>query len=187
MIITREGDLERRVGLLDYLDSLAHRLHRAFVHRDGGLLEPALLFQVTGEIFQETAPIVGVGRLARFRVDEEHPVGRLVVIVERKLPRDHRIATDHLVDPDLVHHELHPFVEHGVIVSPRAVDFLDAGHHAIEMILGLAVPGFVHDAGRDGFLPGVRQHAHDGAHGLEVRLAPERHLVIAGHGVRVLP
>ena len=82
MIITGQRDLEVWIGRLDYLYCLTHCLHRALVHRDGGLLKPALLFQVTGEVFQERAPIFRIGWFSRFGVDKLDSVGRLVVIIE---------------------------------------------------------------------------------------------------------
>ena len=51
MIISGQRDLELRIGLLDNLDRLTHRLHRTLVHRDGGFLEPTFLAKVAGEIF----------------------------------------------------------------------------------------------------------------------------------------
>ena len=70
---------------------------------------------------------------------------------------------------------------------PRAVDFLDSGYHAVEMVFCLPIPGFVHDTRRDRFLAGLRQHTHDGAHCLKMGVTPEWHLIIASHGIRILP
>ena len=104
-----------------------------------------------------------------------------------EVPRDHGVATDHIIDTDLVHHEFHPFVEDGVIICPSAVYLLDPGDHAVEMILGLSGPRFMHDTGGDSALSGVRQHLHDRAHSVEMLFTPKRNLVVTGHGIRVLP
>ena len=55
------------------------------------------------------------------------------------------------------------------------------------MVFRLPVPRLVHDARRDGALPGIGQHLHNRAHRVEVRLTPERHLIVAGYGIRILP
>ena len=187
MIVTGQRDLKFRVSLLDYLDSLLHGFQRTFVHRDSSLFEPTFFTQVAGEIFQETAPVVCISCIARFGFDELDAVGGLVVIVETQCPRDHGVAADQVVDANIVHHEIYPFVENSVVIFPTAVEFLHAEHHAVEMIFGLSRPGFVHDAGGDGTLSGVGQHLHDRAHGIEMFFAPERHVVVTGHGIRVLP
>ena len=187
MIVARQRDLEFGIGLLDDFDSFAHGFHRTFVHRDGSLFKPAFFTQVTGEVFQERTPVFGIFGIARFDIDKLYPAGRFIVIVESQSPRDHGVATDHIIDTDLVHHEFHPFVEDGVVIYPSAVYLLDPGDHAVEMILGLSGPRFMHDTGGDSALSGVRQHLHDRAHSVEMLFTPKRNLVVTGHGIRVLP
>ena len=142
---------------------------------------------MTGKVAQECAPVFGVSIVAGLSLDKLYAVGSLVIVVEAQVPGYHGIAGDEPVDADVVHHELHVAVEHGIIERPRAVDVLYACHHRVVMVFGLSVPGLVHDACGDAVLSGIGKHLHDGAHRVEVLLAPKRHLIVSGHGVGVLP
>ena len=85
------------------------------------------------------------------------------------------------------HHELNPAVKHVEAKAPRAVEVLRPCHHRVEVVLGLSVPGLVHDAGGDDLLSGSGKHFHGGAHSCEVGIAPQRCVVVAGLSERVLP
>ena len=139
------------------------------------------------EVFEEVTPVFGIFGIARFAVDKLDAIGGLVEIIERQSPWDHRVATDRTVNAHIIQHEIDPFVEDRVVIDPAAIQFLHAEHHAVEMVLRLSGPGFMHDAGGNGLLSRFGQHLHDGTHGIEVSLTPERHLIVAGHRIRVLP
>ena len=142
---------------------------------------------MTGKVAQECAPIFGICSVAGLCLYKLYAVGSLVVVVEFQIPWYHGVAGDEPVDANVVHHEVDISVEDGIIERPRAVDVLDACHHRVVMVFGLSVPGLVHDACGDAVLSGIGKHLHDGAHCVEVRLAPKRHLIVSGYSVGVLP
>ena len=181
MIYAGERDFIVLVGILYHLYCSLHVLHRALVHGYAGLVKPSLLAQMTGKVAQECAPVFGVSIVAGLCLYKLHAVGGLVVVVEAQVPGYHGVAGDEPVDADIVHHKLHVAVEDGIIERPRAVDVLDACHHRVVMVLGLSVPGLVHDAGGNAVLSGIGKHLHDGAHCVEVRLAPEGYLIVSCH------
>ena len=142
---------------------------------------------MASEVAQEAAPVLGVSLVAGRCFYELHTVCSLVVVVEAQFPRNHGVAGDKPFYADFVHHKFNPAVEHSVVVLPRSVETFDACHHTVVVVLGLSVPRLVHDARCDRLLSDVGKHLHNRAHGVEVRLAPQRHLIVACHGIRVLP
>ena len=182
-----ERDFIVLVGILYHLYRSLHVLHRALVHGYASLVKPSLLAQMLGKVAQDRAPVFGVGSLAGLSLDKLYAIGSLVVVVEAQVPRNHCVAGDEAVDADVVHHEVDISVEDSIIERPRAVDVLDACHHRVVMVLGLSVPGLMHDACCDAILSGIGKHLHDGAHCVEVFFAPKRHLIVSGYGVGVLP
>ena len=187
MIITGQCNLEFRIGRLNHLNSFTHSLHRTFVHRNGRLFKPPLLTQVTGKIFQERTPVFSIGFLTRSSLDKLYAVGSLIKIIKAQRPWNHRVAANQILDTHFVHHELHPLVEHRIIVHPRTVQLLHPENHAIVMVFRLSGPRLVHDAGGNSPLPHIGQHLHDRTHGIKVLLAPQRHLIVTRHGIRILP
>ena len=187
VIYAGERDFIVLVGILYHLYCSLHVLHRALVHGYASLVKPSLLAQMLGKVAQERAPVFGVGSVAGLSLDKLYAIGSLIVVVEAQVPRNHCVAGDEAVDANIVHHEVDIAVEHGIVERPRAVDVLDAGHHRVVMVFGLSVPRLVHDARGDAVLSGIGKHLHYGAHRVEVFLAPQRHLIISGYSIGVLP
>ena len=186
MVVASQRNLEIGISLADDLECLLHHLHGAFVHGDGAAVKPALLLQVTGKRGEHGHPHLFVGRLARSSFDSLQAVGSLIIVLKREFPRHHGVAVDLLVDA-YAHHELHPTVEECVVEGPGTINPLYPGNHRVEIVFGLSVPGFVHDRGGNNLLTCISQSLHQGAHGLQMSIAPERHLMITCHGVGVLP
>ena len=142
---------------------------------------------MAGEVFQERQPVILVGLLVGLGLNKLDAAGGLVVVIKTHGPRNHRIAANQAINADVLAHEGHPLVEYGIVIAPRAVQLLGAAYHTVVMVLRLSVPRFVHNAGGDGILTHVGQHLHDGAHQVEVLLAPQGDIVVTGHGIRILP
>ncbi len=111
---------------------------------------------------------------------------RLVEIVELAIPRHHRIAVYHLVDAER-EHELHPAVEHLVVVTPRAVLAAGPLDHVRVSVVTLVVPRILVQRGGHHFLSRVGKHGHEGFHSLEVGVAPHLETLCASHRRGVLP
>ena len=115
-----------------------------------------------------------------------HAVRGTVVVVETVVPRYEGVAVYLLCDAAR-HHELHPAVEDGVVILPSSVELLHLGNHALEGVERLSVPRSADDGAGDDLLSCSCKHLHDGTHLVEVLLAPQRHVIVSGNGIRVLP
>ena len=138
------------------------------------------------KVFQERYDEIVVFCFAGLAGELLHAVRRAVVVVETVVPRHEGVAVDLFRDAAR-HHELHPAIKDGVVVLPSAVQLLHLGYHALKGVERLSVPWTADDRAGDDLLPCGRQRLHDGAHLVEVLLAPERDIKIAGHGIGILP
>ena len=186
MIVPCQGDLEIRLHRPDHIESGLHRIERPLIHRYHCLVEPAPVPEVTGEISNELAPVDPVRRTSRCSLDILHPAGSPVYIVESQGPRDHRIAVYLSVNPYLFH-KFHPSVKYGIVIAPAAIGIARLGDHRTERIIGLSVPRPVNDSRGDRLLPGIREDLHYRSHQIEMLLAPQFHIMVPGHRIRILP
>ena len=141
---------------------------------------------MSGERAQHLRPQLFVSLVARVGIDGLERVSGLVEISERQLPRNHGVAAYLFVDAETCH-ELHPFVERGVVERPCAVGLLHPRYHVRERVVGLSVPRTM--GYRNGYrlATAVGIQLHYGAHESEVLVAERLHVVVTSHGVRVLP
>ena len=146
----------KRAGILYRLPSSFHLILWAFVHGDVCALKPTLLPKVTTEVAKERHDEIVVFLLSGTAGELLHTVRCAVVIVETVVPGNERVAVDLFRDAAR-HHKLYPAVEHGVVVAPTAVELFHLGYHALERVVGLAVPRMADDGASDNFLPGSRE------------------------------
>ncbi len=163
-----------------------HRVKRTLVHRNQGLLEPALRLQMGGEVLQEISPIIVVLAASGRSAQGFDGVCRLIEKVELHRPRNHRITVDLPVDSER-EHEFDPTVKNGVVIEPAAVRTLDFRHHRPERILRLPIPRTVHYGRGDGLLSGSGKKFHNRTHGFEMSVTPQRYAGHAGYGIGILP
>ena len=186
IVVGGTGDFEGRVGGMEHVHGVAGFLHAAFVQGDVGAVEPAFCLEVGGKVPEEGQPVGIVFRGADGGFQVTDGVAPLVEIVKGKRPGHDGVAVDLAVDAE-GHHEFHPTVKDGVVISPGPVDAFHFEHHAFEGVFGLPVPRVLHDGGGNHLLPGIGKPLHEGAHEVEVGFAPEGHVVVSGDGVGVLP
>ena len=186
VVSTCQRELEVLIGLVHHVDGSEHVLQGAFVHGDVGDFEPSLFLQVLGKRLEHAHPELFVSRFARLAVEVLELVAGLVEVLEAQAPRHHGVAVDFFLHTAR-HHEFHPLVEHGIVEPPSAVGLLHPGHHAFERIVGLAVPRLVHDGCSNHLTTRLGIALHDRAHQVEMFLAERLYIVIACHGIRILP
>ena len=186
MIRSCQRDFKVLISLADYLQCFLHVLHRTFIHSDVSNIEPSFGFQMSCKILQHIHPELFVCSFARFGIQKFERVAGLIEILERKAPRNHGIAADLFLDAK-AHHEFHPFIEYGIVKVPGTIRFFQPGDHAFKSIVGLSVPGLVHNGGGNYLAACIGIQFHQRTHQIEVFLAERFYIIVAGYCVWVLP
>ena len=186
IIVSSPGNFICRISTKYQIKCFLHHTFLPFVHSNSGFPEPTFLTQMPGKVFQETEPIVLISGFAGFGFYKADTISSLIVIVELQCPGHQRIAINLTINAQ-THHKLHPTVEYSIIVYPTSVNLLHTEHHTVKRVFCLSRPGMMHHRGRDYFLSRICQLPHQGLHDFKMLPAPQRNLIIACHGIRVLP
>ena len=139
-----------------------------------------------GKINQKRKPEFTILRRTNLGIHKFHSIRSLIVITERQLPGDHGVTIDFPVNTHR-QSKFHPLIKHRIIVFPTAIQFFHPHHHGFKRIFRLTAPRLMHNRSGNTFLAGIRQLLHHRPHRLKMSLTPQRHLIITGHSIRILP
>ena len=174
------------ISFIHNIPCCTKHLHRTLIHGYAGLVKPALLLQMGCEILQERQQEFRIFLSSGVQLQQTGAVHRLIKILKGQMPGNNGIAVYLLVNAK-AHHEFNPFVKDSIIVFPLAIQLSGLSYHTLKRVFCLTVPGMLYDGGGNHLLPCISKQFHQRTHVIKVGLAPQRHIVIACHSIRVLP
>ena len=203
--LAADRDLQPRGFRLDEIDNLLNILWAALVHRNVGILEPALLLQVRGEVDEERSPVVlelrraGQKLLPALNV-RPHTIGYFHIFIFAQfhiftflllprdivLPRTHRVARD-VGAKSTLPPELDILVEYLVVEDPCAVRLPYAADHRVVAVVALVVPGEIQERHGKRLAAAVGERAPYRLHLGVVLLREWLHIEVARNSPRMLP